>query len=357
MIRTELIEGAKGLEALREEWRELVLDSPGATPFQTWEWQSLWQKHYGFGKKVQILTVREGNDLVGLAPFTISSWLWRVLRWSGGGPSDYLHPISRSGSEDVVNFRLLEFIQSAKNLDLIDLHQMRENQLLVSNSRPTEKIDQACCLVLNLPGTYDEYLKMLGKSLRYDVRKLDKELFASGKAQTSLADTDSIGNFFEIFLDQHRARWRSRKLPGAFVGRSLRFHREWVETACREGWLRMKVLRVDGDPVGAIYAMQFNRTLYYYQAGFDPAHKAISPGTLLVAESIRTGIEEGATNFDFMRGAEAYKRRWKPQHEYHNYRLIFGRGSTSGALGVTWNNFANRLETKVRAKLEGGGAS
>jgi CelD/BcsL family acetyltransferase involved in cellulose biosynthesis len=357
MIRVEVVRGIAGVEVLRPEWTELVSDCSDATPFQTWEWQSLWLRHYGPGKKALTLCVRDGGDLIGLAPFVVSANLWRVLRWSGGGPSDYLQPISRTGAESSVNAEILEFLNRSEGLDLIDLHQVRENQPLAIAGRPTQRIDQAACLVLDLPGKFDEYLKSLGKSLRYDVRKLGKELFDSGRAEVLQAREETVDQLFEIFLEQHRARWRSRKLPGAFVGRSLRFHREWVRTAFRQGWLRLKVLKVDGGPVGAIYAMQFNGTVYYYQAGFDPAHKALSPGTLLVAESIRAGIEDGMTQFDFMRGAEPYKRRWMPQHEYHNFRMIFSGHTRSGDLGIVWNDFANRLEMKLRAKLEGGGAS
>jgi CelD/BcsL family acetyltransferase involved in cellulose biosynthesis len=209
---------------------------------------------------------------------------------------------------------------------------------------------------LDLPGSFEAYLATLGKSLRYDVRKLTKSLFTDGRAEMRSVGLDRLSEGFEIFLEQHRARWRQRKLPGAFVGRSLRFHREWVHTAAKKGWLRLKVLRVDGQPVGAIYAMQWNKTLFYYQAGFDPVHKAISPGTLLVADSIRTGIEEGMTHFDFMRGDEPYKRRWKPQHEFHNFRLMRARSSFAGNSGIKWNEYAAGLESKIRAKLEGGGA-
>ena len=74
-----------------------------------------------------------------------------------------------------------------------------------------------------------------------------------------------------------------------------------------------------------------DRTTYYYQAGFDPNNGSISPGTFLVAHTIRKAIEEGSKHFDFMRGDEPYKRRWKPQHVHRNLRLI---ASANGLLRV-----------------------
>jgi CelD/BcsL family acetyltransferase involved in cellulose biosynthesis len=355
LIKSEIVESA---EPLREEWQELVEGSDLATPFQSWEWQSLWLKHYGAGKTSKILTLREGQDLVGIAPFVQTNLPWKTLRWAGGGPSDYLHPIARTGHESHVASEVIEFLASTK-VDLIDLHQIRETQPILSQiatshkNHPSQQIDLGGCLVLSLPKRYDDYLKTLSKSLRYDVRKLDKEMFASGRATIQNVTLENVGHGFQLFLDQHRARWRARKLPGAFLGASLRFHRDWVQTASQNGWLRLQILRIEGEPAGAIYAMRFHQTLYYYQAGFDPNFRHLSPGSLLVANAIRQGIEEGAQVFDFMRGAEPYKRRWKPQDEYHNLRVLISRGTLAGDQGLRWNRLASRVEMKVRSRLEG----
>ncbi len=50
--------------------------------------------------------------------------------------------------------------------------------------------------------------------------------------------------------------------------------------------------------------------MYYYLGGFDPDYAALSPGALLVGHAIEAAVREGAVAFDFLRGREAYKRRW-----------------------------------------------
>jgi CelD/BcsL family acetyltransferase involved in cellulose biosynthesis len=101
--------------------------------------------------------------------------------------------------------------------------------------------------------------------------------------------------------------------------------------------------------------MTLGSTVYFYQAGFDPEHSSISPGTLLVAGTIRRAIEEGKTTFDFLRGDEPYKRRWKPQREYKNRRKIMAAKGIQGALGAKWNRMGSEIEAKIRARLEGKG--
>lgn len=353
MLRTGLVTGPELFGALRADWLELQANSPGATPFQTFEWQSIWWKHFGGNKVPMALTVHEGDDLVGLMPLTRTRLPWRAVRPMGVGPSDYLHPLARSGYEDEVAERLLERLRASRDVDLVDLHQVRETNAL--GVAASGAIHQATCLVLDLPPTYDEYLGMLGKSLRYDVRKLDKSLFKEGRARIEWVGETGVLPGMDVLFDLHRQRWKERHLPGAFLGRSIAFHREWAIRAAESGWLRLGLLHVDGQAIGAIYSMTMAGTAYYYQAGFDPAQGAVSPGTLLVASAVRRAIDEGARHFDFMRGDEGYKRRWKPQRELKNLRILVPASGAMGRLGSRWNAAGWRVEQRIRARLEGRG--
>ncbi|HEY0867109.1 MAG TPA: GNAT family N-acetyltransferase [Fimbriimonas sp.] len=351
MLGTRVVED---LGALQGPWRELFASAPSATPFQTYEWQSVWWRHYRAGKKPYVVAVEEGNDLVGLMPLARTAGPWRTLRPMGAGPSDYLHPLARKGYEAAVSEAVAGHLREAEAFDLLDLHQVRETQPFAAVA-PGYPMEQAGCLLLDLPATYDAYLGMLGKSLRYDVRKLDKSLFKEGKAAVEPVGPGEIDLGMDILFEQHRLRWRKRGLPGAFLGRAIRFHKEWAQGAATAGWLRLSILRFEGNPIGAIYAMAAHNTCFYYQAGFDPAHGSISPGTLLVATTIRRAIEDGIRHFDFMRGDEPYKRRWKPQHVLKNRRFVFARPGFRGELGRSWNLAGSKVENRIRQRLEGKG--
>ncbi len=355
MLRTRIF-GEAGWEAeLEADWKELVAGSGTATPFQTWEWQTTWWKHYARTRKALLIAAFEGKDLVGLMPLMISRGPWRTARAMASGASDYLHPLARTGFEPAFAEVVGDYLQNLTNVDLVDLHQIRESGPCATMLPDARVIEQANCLVLDLPSKFDEYLAILNKSLRFDVRKLDKELFKSGRALIEDVHPGNVDSCLEAFFETHRKRWRKRGLPGAFIGtRTERFHRDWAGLAVRNGWLWISVLHYDGKPVGTIYAMRLGQACYYYQAGFDPEASAISPGSLLVGNTIRRAIEEGLTTFDFLRGDEPYKRRWKPQHEYKNLRLLAQPRGVMGKVGKAWNEAGSRVEVKVRAKLEGG---
>ena len=65
-MQVEIVES--GLEALRPEWDRLFASDPTATPFVSSAWAEAWLKHWDPAALPWIVTVRDGNDLVGLAP-------------------------------------------------------------------------------------------------------------------------------------------------------------------------------------------------------------------------------------------------------------------------------------------------
>ena len=355
MLRTTVHSSPDSFHQLESAWKGLLSNSPTATPFQTWEWQSIWTRHFARRSRLHIVAVHEGDDLVGLMPMIQSQRAWKTLKAIGTGASDYLHPIAMRGYETTVNESVARHLDETKSPDLIDLHQIREDKPFASVSQGYVPIEQARCLVLDLPGSYDDYLKTLSKSLRYDVKRLDKDLFKTGRAAVTQVDEDQIEEGMTRLFETHRKRWRKRGLPGAFIGRAEAFHKEWAHSAIREGYLWLSLLKLDGETIGAIYAMTLGSTCYYYQAGFDPGKGSISPGTLLVASTIRRAIEEGKQTFDFLRGDEPYKMRWKPQRVLANHRFLKAVSPVAGRVGLRWNGAGSVVESRLRARLEGRG--
>ena len=325
-------------------WDDLLAGSATATPFQSREWiETVLASGQAKGR---LILVREGGDLVGLYPVRVTSGGWRVARPLGVGPSDYLHPLVRTGREGDVHPEIVGALERLP-ADLLDLHQIRASRGFHAGG---ETFENARCLVVDLPSTFEAYRKTLSKSLRYDVGRMDKLPGVRIEGATPETLERHLGVFFEL----HRERWRSRGLPGAFGARAERFQRMWTARAMARRWLALATLWQGDDPVGSIYTMRLGRARYFYQAGMAPGAKAISPGTLLIAGAIREAIEEGQTEFDMMRGAEGYKRRWKPTREEPNERRLRALNAHRGEAAAAFARRAWRVESLLRERFEGG---
>jgi CelD/BcsL family acetyltransferase involved in cellulose biosynthesis len=54
----------------------------------------------------------------------------------------------------------------------------------------------------------------------------------------------------------------------------------------------------------------------FYSTGYDQAWSRYGPGRRIMATAIQGAIDEGATEFDFLRGHEEYKQAWGAEVRY-----------------------------------------
>ena len=87
------IEFARSLEELRDEWGPLALASRNV--FSTYEWVSIWQRHFGMSRRLFTATGRDSaGRLVALIPLSVAAQgPLHIVRFAGNGPADQLGPV------------------------------------------------------------------------------------------------------------------------------------------------------------------------------------------------------------------------------------------------------------------------
>ena len=83
-------------------------------------------------------------------------------------------------------------------------------------------------------------------------------------------------------------------------------------------------LRLSSRIVAVHFGFQWRGRHCYYIGGFDPDFASLSVGSVVLHHAIRSAADEGASEIDFLRGAESYKYRWGAT-DRPNYRRILRR--------------------------------
>lgn len=321
------IEDAVEFEALREDWNDLLQSSAANCLFLTWEWLHTWWKHLAEDRRLFILTVRSGRELLALAPFAIragsltSVHPFRSLEFLGSGNvgSDYLDLIIRRGHEKEVVSALADYL-NYENWTLT-LSQLKRGssfavelaQLLVKRDWRLSEARTNACPFINLSGhNWQSYLATLGSQHRYNLQRRLKNLTRQDdmRFEQVLSD-EQRQQALALLIDLHNLRWSERGGSDAFHTAGLRsFHEEFSRIALRAGWLRLFVLWLDGKPASALYGFLYQRNFSFYQSGFDPSYGKQSVGLVTMGLAIRNAIEEGADEYDLLHGEEQYKSLW-----------------------------------------------
>ena len=77
--------------------------------------------------------------------------------------------------------------------------------------------------------------------------------------------------------------------------------------------------------MAVIYCVRQGDVVSFYTTGYDPEYARFGPGRDLMAHAIGAAIAEGATEFDFLRGDEAYKDHWGARLR-HDWRVVLPIG-------------------------------
>jgi CelD/BcsL family acetyltransferase involved in cellulose biosynthesis len=333
MLRLEIeeITTTEGLEQLRPEWSALWASCPTATPFQSPEWLIPWWRYIGEGT-LWTLALRRAGGLVGLAPLYIYVKPGTTVREVfpvGIATTDYLDALFTPEFTCCGAAAVLAHLEAhCQRWDVCDLQQLRPTSALLRVALPAgwqeDKTVQDTCPVLALPATVEAWRgclsPRLGKNLRYAWRRLEK----LGAVSMERASQENLHELFASLLHLHSARWSARGSTGVLAPAGVqRAHQETVPALFAIGLLRLYSLRLADRIVASFYGFTHTaagkKRAYFYLSGFDPALTALSLGSLVIDYAVRAAIDEGAAEFDFLRGREAYKYRWGAQ-DFLTYR-------------------------------------
>jgi CelD/BcsL family acetyltransferase involved in cellulose biosynthesis len=301
--RVELVDR---FDPLRADWTRLA--AAGGNIFATWEWNELWWRHYGGGRKLRVAVSRRDDDEIeAIVPlFMWSRRPLRILRLIGHGHGDRLGPICRDDHAETAE-RALRLALGAEPYDIFvgDWVAGDRDWAGVLGGRVVRRTGYP---ILRCPdGSWDELLAMQSQRFRKSLRQSRNRLERDHEVSYRYADSATLERDLDAAFRLHRARFREH--PCNFCGDHEAFQREFAALALERGWLRLLLLEVDGEPVCCKYGFFFQNAYFAYQSGRDPDWERESVGFLLEVESIRRTLEEGA-DYRFLGGEEHHKYRY-----------------------------------------------
>jgi CelD/BcsL family acetyltransferase involved in cellulose biosynthesis len=324
-MKLQTIETIEEFVAQHDQWNALLESSTSNCVFLTHEWLSTWWKHLAEGR-LRILTARDRGNLIGILPVAerpsqVTRMMPRILQFlgSGGIGSDYLDLIAVKGREDEVAAAFAEHLHS-RGL-MLQLSQLRGETALASmlanhleqRAWTVAKKKLNVCPYIDLRGhTWASYLTTLGPNIRKNINRYLRNLPNTFDMRVDCAQKPAeAGRALDVAIELHKKRWDITGTSEAFNSDSvISFHREFAQLAAQRGWLRILILWLDGTAAAALYGLRYGPTFYFYQSGFDPLYSKHSVGVATMGLAIKTAIEEGASEYDFLHGNEEYKFHW-----------------------------------------------
>ncbi|MBI5235103.1 MAG: GNAT family N-acetyltransferase [Deltaproteobacteria bacterium] len=330
-ISVERLTTIEGFSAMRGEWNGLLAASPANTVFLRWEWLFEWWKAYvNPGLSLSIMLVKKSGALIGIGPFYLTNARMMFLGTKHGCViSEYMDIIYREDDCDEVISAIIAYtVESGLSEMLLENIPSDSTSLrALEKYAQTNKLSYLTAaektspyIKLQTPYSFEEFLEERGASIRRKIKTEQRKLSRlSGVVVRRTSGAHELDRDYAELVRLHGERWSGKGTSGAFSDPLFSaFHRGVCGWMLDCGFLELGFISVSGRNIAAIYNLNYNGKVYFYQSGMDKDfNRSMSPGLLLHSLSIRDAIDAGATEYDFMIAGpgDAYKKTWTD--DYH----------------------------------------
>lgn len=359
------------LDALREEWEELLAHCAQSSFFLCWSWvRRWWQTYAPPDSRLYLLTCRDSeNRLLGLAPLYWQQRRFfgiphlRDLNFLGTGAgiktSEHLDLLARRGYERVVAETCAAFLLQRHDWDRLWLWNIPDQSQTLPHLQQTfgQAARTGICdhphhldVSADWETTQQNWTRKVGSNLERCARNLQKQYATEfRRVETERELMPALDEFVRL----HQLRWQAKGASGSFAYPKFEgFLRAAIRQALQENRLAFWTYKLDGQCVAVLVAFLHNGVAHYFQSGFDMEYAKHSLGSVMVAHCIKACVADPQIReFDFMGGGATYKDSWtKTTREAFELELFRpGLGTLLYTTGMKTRKLLSRVRRAVRA--------
>jgi len=183
--------------------------------------------------------------------------------------------------------------------------------------------------------SFEQYLAARGGSLREILRRRQRALERNAARFAVIASGEGLDKAIAAYEAVYARSWKSAEpYP--------RFHERLMRIAARDGVLRVGLCYIGERPAAAQIWIVWRHSATVLKLAHDREFDRYSPGSLLLAHMIRHVLEhDAATEIDFGRGDDPYKREWSTRRR-QRYGLLAASPRSPVGLAVLLRHYAGR---------------
>jgi CelD/BcsL family acetyltransferase involved in cellulose biosynthesis len=333
MPRVTEINRIDELAQFRQQWGELLGQTPGASFFQSLEWLEVFWRHYGQPQELRVLLVRDEDRLTGILPLVVKRertkvGALRVLTYPLHDWASFYGPIGPD-RELTLTAGLEHIGQTPRDWDFLELRWLggvgddpRQTQrAMLANGFQAYLTESDRSAVVDLEGTWDAYWSSRKGAWLRRFHHAERALAKQGEvsyvryrpAGSAHDDGAPRWDIYDACEELAGRTWQGSATDGTTLSHeSVRAYlRELHETAAAEGAVDMNLLYVGGVPVAFIYGYCLAGNVFGLRRGYDAGLARQGAGNVLLAYTLRDSFARGDRIYDMGVGSFASKRHFQ----------------------------------------------
>lgn len=300
---------------LQPVWDDILDSCPQKSVFLTFEWFLSWWNNLSEDHSLEVLVFGDQeNRPFGIAPLMRKGDTLSFM--ASHEVTDYCDFIIAEEREKFFFKRFFCFLKETfPEINRLELMNIKESSatLVILPGLASElgctfkqKLNEVAP-VLRLPLAYEEYLSLLGRKDRHELRRKLRRLESLPDVRVEkVTRPENFDSGLDIFIQLHRSSSPAKAEFWEKTG-MISFFKEMASRLAEKHWSELAILFSGNHVLGALLSFPYFDEVHLYNVTYNQAYKRFSPGYYLFHESIRQAIVENKKEVDFLRGKEKYK--------------------------------------------------
>jgi CelD/BcsL family acetyltransferase involved in cellulose biosynthesis len=312
-------------QSMAETWNNLLVQSRSDVIFLRWEWLYSWAESFiDSRRRLFILTVYQGDELVGVAPWYIhrqSRWGFkeREVRFLGTpeSASDDLDVFTKPGEETAVAQQIYVHLWKEKAAwEMLALRDIPSHsrfllhflEQIEEDGRYYQLSPAAFCPTVTLPDSEEAFLNQQLSAQKRRFEKNNKLLEKQGAVEWHSGcgiDAKPLLEQFQTFYCECREGMEARSEP------LFSFLERFASYSADQKWVYVEFLTVGGKKLAGKVNFRYRNALLFYLSAINTTlAKRVNVWSVLFGFEARQAIAARLSTYDFLKGSEAYKFQW-----------------------------------------------
>ncbi|MGP8153996.1 MAG: GNAT family N-acetyltransferase [Smithella sp.] len=321
-LTVDIITSVERFNSLKEEWGSLFNSCNNLNAFQTFFWNYVWWKHYGKGMQLSIFTVREHNNLVGIAPFMVKSRLGIQEIEPIGGEHHYNFALIMDNQRYDVAMAIAMKLAGCFPKGLIHIPYFAADTISINvfmaalntydwkETRWTRNISH----YVSEGNGFSNYMAHKSKKSRATLKRKRARLEETGLVNLiHICLDDLTEKSVERIAQIQKQSWLARRGQESL---SSAFYKEVISSLAQNNHAEIFLYEQNGEDIAYILNFYSGNICYCLFLGFSETKAHLSPGQMLMLENLQKVLDSGITVYDFLYGEAEYKRFWANRTKY-----------------------------------------
>jgi hypothetical protein len=319
MIKVKVLKDIEEIARLERDWQRLH-SACSAAVFSSHLWAMTWLRHFGDVAPPQVVTLWDGDELKGIAPFvsyrgSLKGYPLRYLCMVGNvGETTEFHDLSflhEGEGKEVVE----AFVQAVRSVpwNMLQLRDLRWDPFAISLfealklSWPCEEMISKPCPRATLEPPKDP-IEQFEKRTARKVQRIIEQLEEEGRLGYRISQTrDQVASAVDAYIEQHKARWATKGGSIYHDPVQASFLKDISVASAERGQGVIYEVLIDGKLASQQLCIRDGKVMHMYKIGMDDQFRTYAPGFLSVHFAMNEARKEGFVEFDLGPGPEDYK--------------------------------------------------